>query len=778
MKKILYGVLLGILITLLIAIPVLAAYYSHLTATESCGNEYEKVPLMYSRNITYLVVNDYITSSGLDTRVYTAEAEPLPHMLANDRLLFVTDLEPYEERDLIFYTGQTALSDLPIIVGYNGYITTDDDDSLEMTYVMELLASGYFDASAGADKNILYKEDAYRVYISDNNEITVAGLEVGGGEAWTMSYGSFTSGLHTVYVMSNGLAAYLYVDNFDVAKDTVNLFEASNALLSNTEYQQAFPYRRNSCYAQDKYWAFYGKGSPYVYYKTSADGLSWSSEYSVAAVGGDNAYSIDVFERGGYVYITYINSNQVEARYRRGLLNADSSITWSAAWQTAATVTTQMVGASIAVDTDGYPFVIYTDKTPSYKYNNYITKSSTNDGTWVTDGGYPLVLTSNNGKEGVAIVSYLNSNKIYALYVIVGTLYGRYYNGSSWETAETLDSGASYQYYNGVSDEDDNVYMVWEEFGNDLYFRIRYANGTFSDTVQILDADEHTYPSVAYNVDGYVYIVYTRAGSVRCVTLGAGVWTGEYTLFNPTGPYRMAAVTPYGNHIGLLYTTGAGGDTEHGFVSFPWDWNDNLNDWTWMQNNSMSYADYFIMGIDGESVLHYQPETIISGTTLPDESGATNVGAITWGSNPGCITTKLGPLIPTEGVGQPETAPTAFPGQLPSTPQDMVGPSPQPDWTRDIPTLTDHPLYPLVSIISDVTSIPIKLVWIIGATFLLVMAMIVAFRYVPHQLITILIGGGIAAFWVSMGIYPFWVLFIFAVGGLAIIIGERTQTVG
>ena len=163
MKKIFLGVLLSILITLLIAVPVLAAYYSHLTVTESCGNEYEKVPLEYSRNITYLITHDYITSSGLDTRVYTGSGEPLPHMLVNDRLLFVTDLEPYEERELIFYTGQTALSDFPIIVGYGGSITTDDDPSLEPAYIFEMLTSGYFDADLVADKNVMYKEDAFRI---------------------------------------------------------------------------------------------------------------------------------------------------------------------------------------------------------------------------------------------------------------------------------------------------------------------------------------------------------------------------------------------------------------------------------------------------------------------------------------------------------------------------------------------------------------------------------------------------------------------------------------
>ena len=438
-----------------------------------------------------------------------------------------------------------------------------------------------------------------------------------------------------------------------------------------------------------------------------------------------------------------------------------------------------MVGASIAVDTDGYPFVIYTNKTPGYDYNNYITKSSANNGTWVTAGGYPLTLTSNNGKEGVAIVSYLDSNKIYALYTIVDTLYGRYYNGSSWQTAETLASGSSYVYYNGVSDEDDNVYIVWEDgITCELFFKIRYADGSFGVTTQIIDATDRTYPSVAYNDNnGYIYIVYMRDGSVRCVTLAADTFTGEYTLFNPTGPYHMAGVTPYGDHIGLLYTTSSGGDTEHGFIQFPWEWDDNGNNWTWMQNNVMPYADNLVIAVDGTIHLEYEPSTIIQGTTLPDISEASdNDGIITWGENPDGVTCEMGGFVEEGDGGIPSGNYTSSPGW--TDPMDMIGPTGQPGWTAGLPTLEDNPLYPLMKVTADQTKIPLGIIWILFASFWVMAAMLLSMKYMPHQLFTALIGGGTAAFFVLMGIYPFWVIFIFAAMALAIIVGERTPTVG
>ena len=60
--------------------------------------------------------------------------------------------------------------------------------------------------------------------------------------------------------------------------------------------------------------------------------------------------------------------------------------------------------------------------------------------------------------------------------------------------------------------------------------------------------------------------------------------------------------------------------------------------------------------------------------------------------------------------------------------------------------------------------------------FALLAAMIVGFKYIPHHIITVLIGGGMYAFFWHQGIFPFWGVFIFAAGGLAVVISERVQS--
>ena len=774
-KRLLVAVILGLFL-LTIALPVAAAvYYAYLTIEEENGNDYEELALTCTRNITQLVQYDLITSTGLDTRVLTGEGSPLPHMLAEDRIMFVSDLDAYETKTLIFYCGATSLSNFYIIPGYGGYITTEDDPDLELTYVIELLFSGYFDASTGSDKNILYKEDAYRVYISDDDEITVAGLSAGDVEEWTMTYSSFTDGEHTVYVMANGLGAYLYVDTFDVAKDTHNLYESTCAVLhsSGGNIESWFRY---TFYTQGKYWVFYGLNDSKVYYKTSSDGVSWSSEYSISTPDTSLSWAT-VTLRDTYLHLTYADDISDTVKYRRGVPNADSSITWSDVWQTVVSLATNPMRQAVAADTDNYPFVIYQKKTPTDYYTTYISKSSTNNGTWSTAGGYPLEVVSGVGHgDGCAITDYPNSDKMYMLYRTGSQLRGKYYNGASWSggsdaiyTADTATEASC------VADNDDNVYIVWQDYDdNTIYFRIRYSDGSLSATIEISDGVPTGYSgvSVSYNPDtDYIYITYIRAGSARCVTYNQNELTGEYTLFTPADLYQMSAAA-YGSHIGIAYRDYSPSQTGHGYLQFPWSWNDNANNWTWMQNNVMPYADYFTMAIDGVTVLDYEPADIIEGTTLPDEE-SDHDGIITWGSNPAGVTTSLSMLSPESE--EDEDAQVAVPGVV--APGDMVGPTGQPGMTADIGLLADNPFYPVVSMISDNANVPVRLVWIIFATIILFIIMMVSFRYAPHQIITALAGGGWAAFCWHLGIYPLWVLFIFGAMAIAVVISERSPVI-
>ncbi len=189
-----------------------------------------------------------------------------------------------------------------------------------------------------------------------------------------------------------------------------------------------------------------------------------------------------------------------------------------------------------------------------------------------------------------------------------------------------------------------------------------------------------------------------------------------------------------------------------------------------MQNNVMPYADLFEIAVDGVLHCHYEPADIIHGNTLPDLSPATgNDGIINWGENPSGVSAYITPIQDDDGTPPSPIAPNPNG----TAPGDMVGPTGQPGSSQTLPTLPTHPLYPFLAPLATLSGIPLGIMWILFATFLVIIAMIVFYRYVPHLLMTVLIGGGLSAFFYTMGIYPFWVLIIFVIGAIAIIVSER-----
>ena len=795
MKRLSRGIVLGAIAALLIVMPAVAAYYAYITVEEEAGVSYTNLPLSVTRNITQLIEYDIVSVTGLDTRVFTGDIVALEHMMANDRIMFVTDLTAYEEKTLIFYTDYTSLSAFPIIVGYGGYITTLDDADLELEWVLEVLVDGYFDASSGSDKNILYKEDAFKMSISAANTLKVQGLEAGDVEQWDLTYSSFTSGEHTVYVMSNGLAAYLYVDDFVIAKDTANFYDSTSQTIDNDG--QAFtPSKDKTFYADGRYWAFYHEGSSddYIRWRTSTDGDSWSGEQTVAiyiaAVSIQPNGGFSVWFDGTYCHIAYgdYDSSTENFRYRRGDPQSGGTISWSAAWQTASGGARAYIrDMHIVADSSGYPMIAYWNAMVGGDYAK-IVKSSTNDGTWSTAGGYPLEYYL---YRSCALMVEPNGDEMYFLARLEAdedVLYGKRYNGSTWAgTWTTVEPDAYGAIYNTgtdiIGDDDGNWYLLWYTYVDsdwrEVHMRILYDNDTFSSIIDIAggNADEARDISGSYNIDNdVVYLFYGHDDYVKCRTIydsdTGKTLSAEYTLFGHDISYGQGS-TPYSDHIGILVGE-SGGAVAHGTLDLTaYAWNDNANNWTWMQNNCMSWADEIVMAVDGIIHLDYEPITMIQNAVLPDKSGASgNDGTITWGTNPS-VTTDISVVYsdatepPDPDIVNPELTPSG----------DMVGPTGQQGWTRDPAALTTHPLYPLIYVFSDLWNIPIGLAWIIFATFWVIVAMVLATKYAPHQIFVALVGGGLTAFFYAMGIYPFWVMFIFAIMAIAIIVGERSPTV-
>jgi len=156
---------------------------------------------------------------------------------------------------------------------------------------------------------------------------------------------------------------------------------------------------RKTFYANGRFWVFWSDGFNIVY-ATSTDGLTWTSPTTIRPCKRGDLFT--VWFDGTYMHYVAIASfewNQ-PLYYRRGTPNPDGTITWSAPEQIAvpASATERYLTPCIAVDSDTYPFISYhkavdtdADGLVDEGYTT-VTKSSKNDGTWLTASGFPYTL--------------------------------------------------------------------------------------------------------------------------------------------------------------------------------------------------------------------------------------------------------------------------------------------------------------------------------------------------------------------------------------------------
>lgn len=129
--------------------------------------------------------------------------------------------------------------------------------------------------------------------------------------------------------------------------------------------------------------------------------------------------------------------------YRKGQLNSSGTISWSAAEQTVLAADTGYTYRYpvIAVDASYYPWISYVKylrADPASDTTPYVTKSSTNDGTWSPDFNTQMNVT--NDEEWVCVIVPLSSDDIFAVYAYdSANILGNHYTGGAW--AGEVDSG-------------------------------------------------------------------------------------------------------------------------------------------------------------------------------------------------------------------------------------------------------------------------------------------------------------------------------------------------
>jgi hypothetical protein len=226
-----------VLIVLSAAVPAYAYLYSvPIGVLETDGSEHENLCVTVEMPVEWMIEQGFITrSDALDTRVETLSGVQQEHSVADDRiLLFLPSLEAYTQINRLFTAGNTALPSLNIMIGHSGHVTAADASALELGAQFTWTIRAFVDVAAGSNKNLVYKEDAFRIYVNAAGSIRAAILDTGDVEDLAVTATGLTSELFTIVVDSDGTDFSITVDGQE--KDTTSLGANSVPDNANTWY--------------------------------------------------------------------------------------------------------------------------------------------------------------------------------------------------------------------------------------------------------------------------------------------------------------------------------------------------------------------------------------------------------------------------------------------------------------------------------------------------------------------------------------------------------------
>jgi hypothetical protein len=292
-------------------------------------------------------------------------------------------------------------------------------------------------------------------------------------------------------------------------------------------------------------------------------------------------------------------------------------------------------------------------------------------------------------------------------------------------------------------------------------------------------------------------ITATNGGNATSVFVQYGTISGNYTAnFTESGNYGAAAFTvnmtglsagtTYYARVGAAnsFGTGYGGEVNFNTTStgngifnpatgigisanvtvavVP----DNANPYVWMVGNSMSYANYLKIIVNGVEKLWYQPVAIISGTILPDRDG-TKDGDITWGANPSGVSASFGALTSTTVV----TTNTTSTGYVGSFLGDNVSAGTSPTLNDAQTAVQSDWLYLFIKPFADTSGTQAVWFYWFGTILAAIVGFVFAYR-TKHLLIAAIAFDIPFGYGITKGYIPEWVIIVLVLWTIGAVVQE------
>jgi hypothetical protein len=382
-----------------------------------------------------------------------------------------------------------------------------------------------------------------------------------------------------VSLLSPSLWTVDHVERALAANISANTIGTSTDLFATRD-----SFQHKGFYTNGLFWQFYTSAAfTNIVYRTSADGTTWSGANITRA--NDRGHQFSLYFDGTYLHYAGVNVPTAgHVYYRRGIPNANGTITWSADEQDVYT-STIIATPSISVDSSGYAFITFkrwngTANTP------FIIKSGNNDGTWgTTPSPFPYELDGSvNDNTWLPCVVALTATKMLVVYQRDSQLVNfRSWNGSAWnaivQTATVTQDGGS-QCVCGLVAEGDNAHLVWPTLEGPILYRkqISYVNYTYATNSLSTEAVIH-FSTSPPNIEavpvlsrdattGTLYCFWSdepTADHIYYLKRVSGVWDSNETDWinestdTTTNEYTLDCFyNKYGSWIGIEYMTKAG----------------------------------------------------------------------------------------------------------------------------------------------------------------------------------------------------------------------------
>ena len=745
MKKKLISLLLSFVAVILVASPVLAATLATFNVTNT-GAAYSNVPIIVSMSNSNLVAGNFILPSGLDVDII--QNTSIPHMLADDKTLFVASLPASSTTSIYYTTGNAPATSMPIIVGSGGYVTTPYNVNLEPgSSNWELDFPGFIDTTHGVDKYICNHSGEITVKDSTTTDGTITATITDGGGNHSVTLTGVSSGYYSTASLIENSGTL----TFTIGTHTGNIVVlGSFDLSSSTEINlpSGFkPIPNSMC-----------MDSTYLYVLASnSNNTNFVSVLKISRVTGSVVAQLDFSHYYDFTYadtdhsrLMVLDGNYLYLIEPNSTAGADSDTPIDKVATSGMTVSLQTATmGAVSLDSDG----------------TYVYVALTNGGLYYL--GYRCNVFKLQESD-LSLSSFGHSSDFNAGSIVCGGT-NVYVRGIS-EVATFAKSNLALLDL-ATASFSANTSLIYQS--GYLYGLITSNVAQYSATVPVTYTTDWwnnstgEFESICNDSDNLYIAAETRIWMVdiaTMTTLSSGSLTNNSLYSNTLVDGTNLYVTDVDSTpVIRVYTKTAG--------AIP----DTNSSWIWNENTIMPYMDSVQLSI-GSLVLKYQPNTIILGTVLPDLDHTQN-GIITWGTSlPANVTVTTtvppGPSPITTSV----PSPGAFvSNQKLSSLLPDVNPNAKITGGNEGSTF---PLYPLFKSLLDQynslrpgsTPIPMAYFWRLVAAiiaFLFGTGVLIATRSMLFGAIAYGLGLLVPTLWLG-GVFDWWVPVFYIIGAVVI----------